>query len=95
MSSLGTGLTLNRLTLNKGEAMTVRPAARTDVNRSAILAQRGAYGPASRADLARVLSPSPPMTTLLTKDLLAEGLLPVYCRAEAWAAPRGVFAVAS
>lgn len=50
--------------------MTVRPAARTDVNRSTILAQRGAYGPASRAHLARVLSVSQ-----LTKDLLAEGLL--------------------
>ena len=55
--------------------MVVRPAARTDVNRSAILAQLGAHGPASRADLARVLTLSPALMTQLTKDLLADGLL--------------------
>ncbi len=55
--------------------MVVRPAARSDVNRSAILAQLGAHGPASRADLARVLSLSPALMTQLTKDLLADGLL--------------------
>jgi predicted NBD/HSP70 family sugar kinase len=55
--------------------MVGRPAARTDVNRSAILAQLGAHGPASRADLARVLNVSPALMTQLTRDLLADGLL--------------------
>ena len=55
--------------------MAIRPAARTDVNRSAILAHLGAHGPASRADLARALSVSPALMTSLTKDLLADGLL--------------------
>ena len=55
--------------------MVFRPAARTDVNRSAILAQLGAHGPASRADLARVLDVSPALMTQLTRDLLADGLL--------------------
>ncbi|MGX5680097.1 ROK family protein [Schumannella luteola] len=55
--------------------MALRPTSRTDVNRSAILAHLGAHGPASRADLARVLNVSPALMTSLTKDLLAEGLL--------------------
>ncbi len=55
--------------------MAIRPQARTDVNRSAILARLGANGPASRADLARALNVSPALMTQLTKDLLAEGLL--------------------
>jgi predicted NBD/HSP70 family sugar kinase len=55
--------------------MAIRPTARTDVNRSAILAHLGAQGPASRADLARVLGVSPALMTQLTKDLLADGLL--------------------
>ena len=55
--------------------MANRSTARTDVNRSAILAHLGSQGPASRADLARVLDVSPALMTSLTKDLLAEGLL--------------------
>jgi predicted NBD/HSP70 family sugar kinase len=55
--------------------MAIRPTARTDVNRSAILAHLGAAGPASRADLARVLAVSPALMTQLTKDLIADGLL--------------------
>src|SRR5690349_17333024 len=55
--------------------MAIRPTARTDVNRSAILAHLGAQGPASRADLARALAVSPALMTQLTKDLLADGLL--------------------
>lgn len=55
--------------------MAIRPTARTDVNRSAILAHLGAQGPASRADLARALNLSPALMTQLTKDLLAAGLL--------------------
>ncbi len=55
--------------------MTSRPMARTDVNRSAILAHLGAHGPASRAELARALAVSPALMTQLTKDLLAEGLI--------------------
>ena len=55
--------------------MAIRPTARTDVNRSAVLAQLGAQGPASRADLARTLGVSPALMTQLTKDLLADGLL--------------------
>lgn len=55
--------------------MAIRPQARTDVNRSAILAHLGAHGPASRADLARALAVSPALMTQLTKDLIAEGLL--------------------
>ncbi len=51
------------------------PHARTDVNRSAVLAQLGAQGPASRADLARTLGVSPALMTQLTKDLLADGLI--------------------
>lgn len=55
--------------------MSSRPAARTDVNRSAILAHLGAHGSASRADLARALNVSPALMTSLTKDLIADGLL--------------------
>ena len=55
--------------------MAIRPTPRTDVNRSAVLAQLGAQGPASRADLARVLRVSPALMTQLTKDLLADGLI--------------------
>ena len=55
--------------------MALRPTARTDVNRSAILAHLGAHGPASRADLARALNVSPALMTALTKDLIADGLL--------------------
>lgn len=55
--------------------MSNRPSARTDVNRSAILAHLGAQGPTSRADLARALNVSPALMTSLTKDLLADGLL--------------------
>lgn len=55
--------------------MAVRLAARTDVNRSAILAHLGAHGPASRADLARALDVSPALMTQLSKDLLVDGLI--------------------
>lgn len=55
--------------------MAIRSSTRTDVNRSAILAQLGANGPASRAELARVLGVSPALMTQLVKDLLADGLL--------------------
>lgn len=55
--------------------MALRPASRTDVNRSAMLAHLGAHGPASRADLARALNVSPALMTSLTKDLIADGLL--------------------
>jgi predicted NBD/HSP70 family sugar kinase len=55
--------------------MANRPSARTDVNRSAILAQLGAQGPASRADLARNLGVSPALMTQLVKELLAAGLV--------------------
>lgn len=55
--------------------MALRPMARTDVNRSAILAHLGAHGPASRADLARALSLSPALMTQLSKDLLSDGLI--------------------
>ncbi|MCD1572936.1 ROK family transcriptional regulator [Agromyces mediolanus] len=55
--------------------MAHRTSPRTDVTRSAILAQLGANGPASRADLARALSVSPALVTQLTKDLLADGLI--------------------
>lgn len=54
--------------------MANRPA-RTDVNRSAILAHLGAQGPASRASLARVLGVSPALMTQLVKDLIAAGLV--------------------
>lgn len=46
-----------------------------DVNRSAVLAHLGAHGPASRAELARVLGVSPAHMTQLTRELLADGLV--------------------
>src|SRR5918994_115136 len=55
--------------------MAIRSTTRTDVNRSAVLAQLGANGPASRADLARVLAVSPALMTQLVKDLIADGLV--------------------
>ena len=55
--------------------MALHPMARTDVNRSAILARLGAQGPASRAELSRSLAISPALMTQLTKDLLADGLI--------------------
>jgi predicted NBD/HSP70 family sugar kinase len=56
--------------------MSIRSAVtRSDVNRSAILAHLGAQGPASRAELARVLGVSPALMTQLTKELLGDGLL--------------------
>lgn len=54
--------------------MAIRPTNRTDVNRSAVLAQLGAQ-PASRADLARALSVSPALITQLVKELIADGLV--------------------
>lgn len=54
--------------------MANRPGGRTDVSRSAILAHLGAQ-PASRADLARVLSVSPALITQLVKELIADGLV--------------------
>ena len=51
------------------------PLTRTDVNRSAILAQIGTRGPLSRAALARVLSVSPALITQLTRELIADGLV--------------------
>lgn len=55
--------------------MALTPSARTDVNRSAILARLGATGPASRAELARTLGVSPALMTQLTRDLIADGLV--------------------
>ena len=55
--------------------MANRSTPRTDVTRSAILAQLGANGPASRAGLARSLGVSPALMTQLTRDLLADGLI--------------------
>lgn len=55
--------------------MVIRSNPRTDVNRSAVLAQLGARGPASRADLARMLEVSPALMTQLSKELLSEGLI--------------------
>lgn len=52
-----------------------QPIARSDINRSAILAQIGANGPTSRAELARLIRVSPALVTQITKQLLAEGLL--------------------
>ncbi len=54
--------------------MAIRQTGRTDVNRSAVLAQLGAQ-PASRADLARTLSVSPALITQLVKELIADGLV--------------------
>lgn len=49
--------------------------SRTDVTRSAVLAQLGAHGPTSRADLARQLGVSPALITQYTKQLLRDGLI--------------------
>ncbi|MFT4028280.1 MAG: ROK family transcriptional regulator [Protaetiibacter sp.] len=53
----------------------IRPAARTDVTRSAVLAHLGARGSSSRAELARELGVSPALMTQITKELLAAGLV--------------------
>ena len=50
-------------------------SARSDIMRSAVLAQVGALGPTSRASLARLLSVSPALVTQVTKQLIADGLL--------------------
>lgn len=55
--------------------MALRSNSGTDVNRSAILALLGAQGPASRADLARILGVSPALMTQLTKDLISDGMI--------------------
>jgi len=55
--------------------MGIKPSGRADVNRSAILAHLGAQGPASRADLARLLGLSPASLTSLAKELIADGLI--------------------
>lgn len=47
----------------------------TDVNRSAILAHLGAYGPVSRAELARILGVTPPLITQLVRQLIVDGLV--------------------
>ncbi len=52
----------------------VMRSGRTDISRSAVLAQLGAQ-PASRADLARAISVSPALITQLVKDLIADGLV--------------------
>ena len=51
------------------------PHSRGDIKRSAILAQLGASGPASRADLARSIGVSPALVTQITRDLVLEGLI--------------------
>jgi predicted NBD/HSP70 family sugar kinase len=48
---------------------------KTDLNRSAILAQLGISGAASRTQLAKVLQISPAILTQLTKDLIRDGLI--------------------
>lgn len=52
-----------------------RASGGVDVTRTAVLAQIGAQGPASRADLARRLNVSSALITQLTKQLIADGLL--------------------
>lgn len=47
----------------------------TDVNRSRILAHLGAYGPVSRAELARKLGVTPPLITQLVRQLIGDGLI--------------------
>lgn len=54
--------------------MAIGTRDRTDVNRSAVLAQLGGH-PASRADLARALRVSPALMTQLVKELLNDGLV--------------------
>ena len=60
--------------MNKGVTV-AQSSARTDVNRSAILACIGVQGPMSRADLARQLAVSPALITQLTRQLVADGLV--------------------
>jgi predicted NBD/HSP70 family sugar kinase len=55
--------------------MATRTPGRTDVTRSAILAHLGAQGPASRAELARVLNVSPALITQLARELIGDGLI--------------------
>ena len=54
---------------------TYRNRVYTDVNRSAILAHLGAYGPVSRAELARKLEVTPPLITQLVRQLISDGLV--------------------
>ena len=49
--------------------------SKSDLNRSAILAQLGIAGAASRTDLARLLDLSPALITQLTRDLVSDGLI--------------------
>jgi predicted NBD/HSP70 family sugar kinase len=51
------------------------PLSKSDVKRSAILAQLGISGAASRTQLAKELELSPALVTQLTKDLIADGLI--------------------
>lgn len=53
----------------------IRAHIRPDINRSAILAHLGAHGPASRAELARMLKVTPPLVTQLTRELISDGLI--------------------
>lgn len=55
--------------------MTSRPSGTSDVTRSSILAHIAANGPMSRADLGRALGLSSAMSSIVTKQLLREGLL--------------------
>lgn len=50
-------------------------SSRSDVTRSAVLAHIAANGPVSRADLARALNLSSAMASVVTKQLMDEGLL--------------------
>jgi len=50
-------------------------SARADLHRSAVLAQIGALGPKSRADLSRLLDVSPALITQITRKLISDGLL--------------------
>ncbi len=50
-------------------------SAKTDLTRSAVLTHIGGHGPASRADLARILGVSPALMTQVTKQLLEDGLI--------------------
>lgn len=56
-------------------AVSGRAAARGDLVPSAILGLLGTQGPASRADIARILEISPATVTQATKALLARGLI--------------------
>lgn len=55
--------------------MLLRSNIRTDVNRSAVLAQLGSSGPQSRAQLARTLAISPALMSQVTRQLISDGLL--------------------